>query len=82
MLICTEKNEMILKKSTEDRIFTISGLKKEFHRIRWPKMLAGETENEKTVIPTVISVLGFIVFLSLFFIALNGIGALCLSAIN
>ena len=62
-----------------DKIFTLSGLRKEFRRIRWPHWFHGEKLTEESIVPTTIKVLSFTVSFALFFVLCDFILAKVLS---
>ena len=53
-----------------DKIITLSGIRKEFKRIRWPSWLLKnrETQNEAAVLNTTLKVVLFVTFLAFFFV--------------
>ena len=66
------------KTKTNEKWFTVSGLKKTFHYIRWPKFWANKstkTKNEKSTVNVANKVLAFTVFFALFFVAFDAVAA-------
>ena len=69
------------EKKTEDRIFTIEGIKKEWKRIRWPKWKKKDVNNNPTVTETFGEVVTFTGLFAVFFVACDFIATAVLKAI-